>query len=272
MLVEAADNAALLASLGENRVFGLDDVLVVLDSYVGRRPAGKVKNVCHRRILVWKPFQHYQSALRHAASVPPGHEKAKSRVRRPDLFWIDIGVMPAIRPEAISNRVRLSNEVRAAMRRLVAEDGAVDSRLPAVVDELSPYETGVSTLRAQDDLLAGSDEQLSLSAVCVSVSRVVTFIQFKTVLIAILGEPPEGSSHAFSTRFSVLSVYRTNGIYTRYSEEPKEKAPIKGPCCSSWRIRHGAVALTISEYSIGEQEKSTTKSTSHVHDSPSPAS
>lgn len=59
--------------------------------------------------------------------------------------------MPAISPPAISNRIRLAYEVRAAIRLslLVAEDGAVDAGLPltgafvdAVVEELPPGEDG----------------------------------------------------------------------------------------------------------------------------------
>lgn len=55
--------------------------------------------------------------------------------------------MPAIRPEAISNRIRLTYKVRAATCFLVAEGGAVDAVLPltgsdvdAVIFELPPDE------------------------------------------------------------------------------------------------------------------------------------
>ncbi|KVM72587.1 hypothetical protein WJ61_01105 [Burkholderia ubonensis] len=77
--------------------------------------------------------------------------------------------MPAIRPEAISNRVRLANEVRAAMRRLVAEDCAVDAVLAAVIDEFPPDETGVAVLGSQHDFFTGPDEQLSIASVFVSI-------------------------------------------------------------------------------------------------------
>lgn len=112
-----------------------------------------------------------------------------------------------MRPEAISNRVRLSNESRAAVRRFVAEDGAVDSLLPAVVDELAPHEASVTSLTAKHDFLAGADEQFSLSAVCVSVRRVVSFIEFQAVFVAIFGEPPEGFLHAGSTRYSDYPIF-----------------------------------------------------------------
>lgn len=159
---------------------------------------------------MWNSFQHYQAAFCKAASAPPCHEKAKSRVRRPDLFWVDVGVMPAMRPEAISNRVRLSNEVRAAMRRLVAEDCAVDAQLAfsgalvnTVVDELAPDEAGVTSLGSEHDLFTWSNKQFSPSPVFVLIGRVVSFIQFKAVFVAIFGEPPEGCLHADSTRNSV---------------------------------------------------------------------
>lgn len=106
--------------------------------------------------------------------------------------------MPAIRPEAISNRVRLSYEIRAAIARLVAEDRAVDSVLPAIVDEDSPHEHGIGALSSQHNLLAWTDELIIVagSAVGVSVSRVVAFIEFGAVNVAVLGQPPDGSHGA----------------------------------------------------------------------------
>ena len=64
-----------------------------------------------------------------------------------------------MRPEDISNLIRLPNEATGPMRGLVAEHGAVDpSPVPAVVDELSPSEHGVGSLGSQDDLLSGADK------------------------------------------------------------------------------------------------------------------
>jgi hypothetical protein len=73
--------------------------------------------------------------------------------------------MPAIRPEDISNRIRLAYKVRAAVRRLVAEHGTVDSFLPfsgsevdAVVNEVPPDPNSVGVSGSEDPLLAGADE------------------------------------------------------------------------------------------------------------------
>jgi hypothetical protein len=126
-----------------------------------------------------------------------------------------------MRPEAISNRVRLSNEARAAMRRLVAEDGAVDAALATVVDELSPHEASVSILAPEDDFLAGANEQLSFSSVCVLACGVVSLIQFQAVFIAIFGKPPKGCLHADSTRNSVPELYCVIVVSTRYSDYPQ---------------------------------------------------
>jgi hypothetical protein len=75
--------------------------------------------------------------------------------------------MPQIRPQDISNCVRLANEFRTEIRRLVPKDGAVDAGLPftgslvnAVVKEAPPDEHGVSAFCSQDDLLTGSDKAL----------------------------------------------------------------------------------------------------------------
>ncbi|MNU04251.1 hypothetical protein D3C72_2485780 [compost metagenome] len=61
---------------------------------------------------------------------------------------------------------------------LVAEDGAVDAVLTTVVLEPAPDEACIAGCGSQDDLLAGADEQLALSAVCVSIGGVVALIQF----------------------------------------------------------------------------------------------
>lgn len=55
------------------------------------------------------------------------------------------------------------------MRRLVAEYRAVDAVLAAVVDEFPPDETGVAVRGSQHDFFAGSDEQLSIASVFVSI-------------------------------------------------------------------------------------------------------
>lgn len=96
--------------------------------------------------------------------------------------------MPAIRPERISNRVRLAYKIRALVFRLVAEDRAVDSVLTAVIDEDPPHEHGVSVLSSQHNLFAWADELIvvSLPPVLVDVSGVVPLVEFRAVKIAVL--------------------------------------------------------------------------------------
>jgi hypothetical protein len=76
--------------------------------------------------------------------------------------------MPAISPDAISNRIRLTNEVRAAVRPFVAERGTVDTRLDfagsrvdAIVPESPPDEEGIAVFGAEDELFAGASEQFA---------------------------------------------------------------------------------------------------------------
>lgn len=101
--------------------------------------------------------------------------------------------MPATRPEAISNRIRLAYESRALVARLVAEDCAVDSVLAAVVDEDSPDEEGVSSLGSEHDLFAWTDELavVPLPPVRVSIGGIVPFIELDAIKVAVLCKPPE---------------------------------------------------------------------------------
>jgi hypothetical protein len=80
--------------------------------------------------------------------------------------------MPAIRPEDISNLIRLTYEARAAAARLVPEDRAVDTVLPAIVFEYSPDEEGISCSGSEHDFLPGPDKLVFVtsSSVCVSIS------------------------------------------------------------------------------------------------------
>lgn len=98
--------------------------------------------------------------------------------------------MPQIRPEAISNRVRLAYEVRAAVRGLISEKGAVDAGLPAIVGESSPRKAGVSAVGSQHNFFAGAAKEFAHSAVCVSVGGVVPLIEFQAVNVAVLRQPP----------------------------------------------------------------------------------
>lgn len=98
--------------------------------------------------------------------------------------------MPAISPEAISNLVRLSYEFATLDGRFVAEHGAVDSLLPAVIEELSPDEHGIAGCGPQDNLFARPNEQFTLSAIRISVGAVVPLIKIKAITISILRQPP----------------------------------------------------------------------------------
>ncbi len=82
---------------------------------------------------------------------------------------IDVGVMPATRPDAISNRIRLPNEVAGSVWAFVSEDRAVDPGLAAVIDEAAPDEHGIGALGAQDKLFPGTDEQPPPAAIGISV-------------------------------------------------------------------------------------------------------
>jgi len=78
--------------------------------------------------------------------------------------------MPLTRPDAISNLIRLAYKFAALVRRLVAEDGAVDSGLSAVILEFPPRKQRITFGCSQHDFLAGADEQVSLAAIPVSVA------------------------------------------------------------------------------------------------------
>jgi hypothetical protein len=99
--------------------------------------------------------------------------------------------MPATRPEAISDLIRLAYEARAAVRSLIPKDGAVDSALAAVVDEFAPDPHSVSALGSQDDLFTGSDELGALTPVSISMGAVVPLVHGEAVFIAVLREPPQ---------------------------------------------------------------------------------
>jgi hypothetical protein len=105
--------------------------------------------------------------------------------------------MPAIRPEAISNRIRLTYEVRAASSSLVAERGTIDTllrrarpRVEAGVSELPPDEEGIPGFGAENDLFAGAAEQSADTPISVAIGRVVLLIQGQARRIAVSRQPP----------------------------------------------------------------------------------
>src|SRR5262245_31255257 len=106
--------------------------------------------------------------------------------------------MPAMRPEAISNCIRLANECGAAPAAFVAERGAVDAVLPfsgalvsAIVNELAPDEEGIAVERAEHDLFARADELPSSAAVSIAVGGIVALIHLQASSIAVARQPPQ---------------------------------------------------------------------------------
>lgn len=116
--------------------------------------------------------KYQESSFGCSALVPSGSNEAKSRIFAPNCFRTDVGVMPHTRPDAISNRVRLSYKVAASIfrRGLIAEHGAVDSLLSTVVSESSPNEKSIACFGSQDDFFTGSAEQFSFSSIAIPVS------------------------------------------------------------------------------------------------------
>lgn len=103
-----------------------------------------------------------------------------------------------MRPADISNRIRLTYKVRAAIRSLVAERGTIDTRLPlsgptvdTVVSELPPDEESGAVERPQDDVFPGAAEQASDTPVSVAMCGVVLLIELQTRPIAVLRQPPQ---------------------------------------------------------------------------------
>lgn len=89
--------------------------------------------------------------------------------------------MPAIRPYAISNRIRLAYKFAAFVRGFVPEHGTIDSLLPAGVLELSPDEHSVPIGSSENDLFSGPTESVSYSTILVSVAGVVLLIEFQAI-------------------------------------------------------------------------------------------
>ncbi len=124
--------------------------------------------------------------------------------------------MPLTRPRAISNGVSLSDKLGRLITSwgFISEHGAVDSLLPAVVDELSPNKHGVSVAGSEHDVLAGADELTSLSSVSVVIARIVPFIEFETGQIAVFRDVPK--------RFQRGS-YLFNDGSTRSARSPRHR-------------------------------------------------
>lgn len=91
-----------------------------------------------------------------------------------------------MRPEAISNLIRLTYEFRALMWSFVSEDRAVNTLLSAVVDEVSPDKDCISESSPENDFLSGSDELGTSSAIRVVVATVVPLIHSDAVKVSVL--------------------------------------------------------------------------------------
>ncbi len=85
--------------------------------------------------------------------------------------------MPFTRPAVISDCVSLSDKDGGRDRTFVAEGGAIDALLSAVVNELPPDKESVGASCAENKFLAGADELVSLPAVLVSIGAVMPLVQ-----------------------------------------------------------------------------------------------
>lgn len=101
--------------------------------------------------------------------------------------------MPFTRPAEISNGVSLSDKVAGTIagRRFVSEDGAIDASLSAVVDEFAPDEHGVSVAGSENNVFSWPDKLAALPSVFVLVGAVVSLIEFKATLVAVLCDVPK---------------------------------------------------------------------------------
>ena len=112
--------------------------------------------------------------------------------------------MPQIRPDAISNCIRLANEVAALVRSLIPERRTIDSRLPDAcslvdtgVDKESPNKKSIPCRCPQCDVFSWSNELLGSSSIFVLVTRVMSFIKFSASRVAVLCQPPQRSIVVF---------------------------------------------------------------------------
>jgi hypothetical protein len=99
-----------------------------------------------------------------------------SRICAPNLFRIDVGVMPLTRPRAISNGVSLSHKLGALDGAFVAESRTVDPDLPGIINELSPNKEGIGSRCTQDDVKSGANELVPFSTIFIFVGAIVSLI------------------------------------------------------------------------------------------------
>lgn len=90
----------------------------------------------------------------------------------------------------ISDRVSLSDKLGRKDWPFIAKDGAVDTLLSAVIDELSPNKHGITASGSEDNLLSWSDELDLAPAVLVLAARIVSLVHGEACSVAFLREPP----------------------------------------------------------------------------------
>jgi len=101
-----------------------------------------------------------QTALGESALPPTSGNEAKSRIARPNVWRTNFGVVPLIRPSAISDGVSLADKLGREMRAFVAEERAFNAflRRDRVVDVFSPDKDSISCVGSENDMLSGADE------------------------------------------------------------------------------------------------------------------
>ena len=135
-----------------------------------------------------------------------------------------------MRPDDISNGIRLAYEVATPVSAFISEHGAVDSFLPAVIAESSPHKHCISLGCAQDDALARADKPVPDAPVLVLIGRVVSFIQFKAIKVTVLRKPPNRGVHAQFHTLAGLLMYllRRSASMAEWAVLPLAIAPVPG--------------------------------------------
>jgi hypothetical protein len=134
------------------------------------------------RVFAWLliatlSFQDNQTFSCLSARPPSSANKASAGITlAPRFIRIDKGVMPAIRPDSISDRVSLSDKLGRGVRRLVAEEGAVDTLLSAVVDKFPPGPACIACVSSKDEFFSRPNKLESGSVVGVFVTGVMSLI------------------------------------------------------------------------------------------------
>ncbi len=130
--------------------------------------------------------------------------------------------MPFTRPAEISNGVSLSDKVGRAEFAFVAEDGAVDPLLVAVVDELPPNKHCISVSGSEHDVLSGADKLESFPSVLVVIATVMPLVEFKTTLVPVLRNVP--IRHRCTSPMKTTVKYSSSFFMIALADFPQERA------------------------------------------------